>query len=293
MARTVIALDVGGSSVKSGLVTEAREVRDRESRPVDSTGYAESILATFARTIDGHRRGVDDSELAGIAFGFPGPFEYETGVSRIANVAKYDALYGMDVGQAVRRKLDLGDVPIRFRNDAEAAILGECRYGAGRGRGRVLGVTLGTGLGSAFVRDGAVWSHQHDLPESGWLYAEPWRGAPADEAFSTRGLQRRLVRVANGETTRGEVAATKARAGDRRIARVFADFGADLGSFLRPYARRFAAEMVLVLGGFAGAFDLFGEELERAVGVPTATGELGADAPLLGAADLFFSTPAR
>ena len=83
-------------------------------------------------------------------------------------------------------------LPIFFRNDAEAAILGEARYGAGTRYQRLIGVTLGTGMGSAFVVDGVKVTQGPGVTRDGWLYHVPYHARPADDVFSTRGLLTRL-----------------------------------------------------------------------------------------------------
>src|SRR5215203_1946567 len=121
-----IALDVGGTSVKSGVVTtDTAVVGQRTQTPVDSTGSAELILTRFAEVAGRHLREAGRETLLGLGLAFPGPFDYDTGVCRIRGVEKYESLFGINVGAALRQRLGLGDRPIRFRNDAEAAIVGE------------------------------------------------------------------------------------------------------------------------------------------------------------------------
>ncbi len=191
----------------------------------------------------------------------------------------------VNMRDALRARLDLGDLPILFRNDAEAAVVGEARYGAGRDYRRLIGVTLGTGCGSAFLVDGVPVTSGPGVPPNGWLYPVLFRGLRADDVFSRRGLEARLRSA--GVTERNvKDAAAAARAGDVGARQVFEAFGADLGSFLNSYAVAFAAEAVLVLGRIAGAMDLFGPPLRQALSVPALPGERGPDAALLGAADL-------
>jgi glucokinase len=118
-----------------------------------------------------------------------------------------------------------------------------------------------------------------------------FRGLRADDIFSRRGLEARL-RSAGVAAVDVRKAAAAARAGDPVARLVFEAFGADLGTFLSSFAVAFAAEAVLVLGQIAGAMDLFGPFLSRALSVPALPGERGPDAALLGAADLlFFHSP--
>lgn len=284
----VIALDVGGTSVKSALLAAGGQVIGKPSiTPIDSSGEADHILRTFAQIISAHLRESHTSDLLGVALGFPGPFDYAAGICLIEGVEKYGAIYGVDMRDALRARLDLGNLPILFRNDAEAAVVGEARYGAGRDYRRLIGVTLGTGCGSAFLVDGLPVTSGPGIPPNGWLYPMLFRGLRADDVFSSRGLESRLRSA--GVTERAvKDAAAAARAGDIGARHVFEAFGADLGSFLESHAVPFAAEAVLVLGQIAGAMDLFGPSLHQALSVPALPGERGPDAALLGAADLLF-----
>jgi glucokinase len=290
----VIALDVGGTSVKSALVAPGGQVIGKPSiNYIDSSSEADRILETFALIISAHVGESHTSDLLGVAFGFPGPFDYRTGICLIEGVEKYGAIYGLNMRDALRARLDLGDLPILFRNDAEAAVVGEARYGDGRDYQRLIGVTLGTGCGSAFLLDGVPVTSGPGVPPNGWLYPMLFNGLRADDVFSSRGLEARLR--AAGVTERNiKDAAETARAGDIVARQVFEAFGADLGSFLNPHAVAFAAEAVLVLGRIAGAIDLFGLSLRQTLSVPVLPGERGPDAALLGAADLlFFHSPER
>ena len=282
----VIALDVGGTSVKSAVIAPGgRVIGEPAITPIDSAGEAEGILETFARIISTHLSQAQNSNVIGLAFGFPGPFDYAAGICLIEGVEKYAAIYRVNMRDALRARLNLGDLPILFRNDAEAAVVGEARYGAGRDYRRLIGVTLGTGCGSAFLVDGLPVISGPGVPPHGWLYPMLFHGLRADDVFSRRGLEFRLQ--AAGVTDRNvKIAAVAARAGDAGARQVFEAFGADLGSFLNSHAVAFAAEAVLVLGRIAGAIDLFGPPLRQVLSVPVLPGERGSDAALLGAADL-------
>ncbi|MBZ0303717.1 MAG: ROK family protein [Anaerolineae bacterium] len=288
--KQAVALDVGGSSVKSGLVTADGHLPFAPIlTAVHSAGHADEILDTFASVIHRHIAQIGLDQLAGVALGFPGPFDYNTGVSRISGQAKYEALYGVDVKAGLLSRVDMGNCPLRFRNDAEAAIIGECRYGAGQRDHRIIGVTLGTGLGSAFVVDHIPQTEGSGIPPNGWLYSEIWRGMRADDLFSIRGLQARLDAVGERDCDL-KTAAEQARTGDARLQEMFARFGIDLGDFLQPYVTAFQADAVLVLGGIAGALGVFGPAMRQVLTVPARSGTRGTDAALLGAADLIFST---
>jgi glucokinase len=284
----VIALDVGGTSVKSALLEAGGRVRGEPvTTPINSQAEADVIWNTLAEIVRRHAAELGTASLAGVGCGFPGPFDYAAGISYIRGVAKYDAIYGLNVRAALSARLWLGAAPLLFRNDAEAAIVGEARYGSGRRHQRLIGLTLGTGLGSAFVSEGMPVTQGPGVPQNqGWLYPELFSGEQADDVFSARGLAARLQRV--GLPPSASAAAVLARQGDAAARQTFETFGADLGAFLDPFARAFGAQAILVLGGLANAFDLFGPAMAAALPIAVLPGELGAKAGLVGVGDLFY-----
>ena len=178
----ILSLDVGGSSVKSGLVEKGRLRTEVSRTPVQSKASRETVLSEFRTVMNEYE------EFDGIAFAFPGPFDYERGVCLVQGLEKYGEVYGVNMTES----LDL-HLPVRYFNDAEAAIVGEARFGEGRGVRRVLGITLGTGLGSAFLVDGKSVTEGFGVPENGWLYHRPFQERSADDVFSIRGVMQRAA----------------------------------------------------------------------------------------------------
>jgi hypothetical protein len=106
----------------------------------------------------------------------------------------------------------------------------------------------------------------------GELYRQSLGVATADDAFSDRGLRARLG------------GADPASTPDADALRAFGAFGADLGAFLAPWTDILSADAVVVSGGIAAAFALFGPALESVLAVALRAGELGVAAGLIGAA---------
>jgi glucokinase len=269
----VAALDLGGSHVSAARValrtasTEAGSASRTSFSPDAGREELLGALCGAAASI------AHDVALLGVAA--PGPFDYERGVCLVEGLGKLEAVYGVDLGRELRDALD-GGVTVTFLNDAEAFLLGEAWAGVARGHARVVGVTLGTGLGSAFLADGAIVADGPSVPPDGSLHLAPFRGAPVEDVISARALHAR----------HGAAVAELAR---RREQRVFDELGADLGAFLAPWLDRFGASCLVVGGSIANAWDLFGPALERAL-APVPGLEVVAraanldDAPLLGAA---------
>lgn len=282
---SVISLDVGGSSVKSGTVTSGGSVNSIHHTPINSQASKEDVLHLFVNIIKMHLDKVDPDKFIGIAFGFPGPFDYKNGISFIQGQSKYDHLYQVNIRDELKKQLKLKK-DILFCNDAEAAVVGEANYGAGKDFDRVFGITLGTGLGAGFIVNGISMHEGMGIPPNAELFPLTFNGIRADDIFSTRGLVGRFQNIGLSYTNIAE--ATKdIKRGNTAPIQVFNQFGKDLGRFLSPIADDFSAEVLVVLGGIAGALIYFRNQLEDHLNIPVFNEKIQ-NAALLGAAKLFF-----
>ncbi|MET1257771.1 ROK family protein [Flagellimonas sp. DF-77] len=277
LGRTILCLDVGGSSIKSGLL-KGDVVSKVKKTPIDSRGSREHIISDFKAIITSY---MACFKLDGIAFSMPGPFEYEHGVFRIKGVNKFESLYGLNIGRILREEHQI-KCPFSFRNDAECAVLGEAEYGVGKDFEKMVGITLGTGFGSCFIERGTPLVEGTGVPENGWLYEEYWNGNRIDDLFSIRGLQSYLAEHGfEGDPKKAAGLVDEHEA----IAEAFQRWGRDLGRFLAYRLVDFAPEAVLVLGGLSGAFPIYGESLRTEMTIPVLVGELNEKAPFFGAAE--------
>lgn len=277
--RVAVGVDVGGTSVRLGLVTDAGNLLAGTVREFDPHCHADA--ATILDRFAGALAPVLDPMPAGIGIGFPGPFDYARGICMIRGLAKYEALYGMDVGKELRRRLALpAHVPIRFVNDATAFALGEALFGAARGQNRVIVLTFGTGCGSAFLVDGKVVTDGEGVPPNGWVYPLLHRGVPLDELLSRRGILNLWAEVRSERDENGTEPAERAgqgdafdvvdlarlaRSGDAMAREVFRRFGQTAGEALSPVVLAFRPAALVIGGKIAKSFDLFGPQLTEAL----------------------------
>lgn len=285
MEQVVAALDIGGTSIKSGVVrgdTSAEPTVDLgPALPTLAQADTETILARLAEMAE-HALALDAS-AEGLAIAICGPFDIAAGESRMRGVAKFDDIFGIDLRRVLRDRTTIGDRPIRFARDAESAGTGEALMGAGRGVARVMTNTLGTGLGTC-VTDRA-WPVEF-IGDFGveHLGMRDTRWGRADDALSARGLAERLG-VPLGEL--------RAAVDDPLNTEVVFDHGHRLGEFLAPVVAEFVVELVVIGGGLSTAFDRFGPAIQSHLEGPVRPIALGAAGPLLGAVHLTWSTIQR
>ncbi|MBA7584014.1 N-acetyl-D-glucosamine kinase [subsurface metagenome] len=187
-----IGVDVGGSHVSCAAVDrEAKKYMKNTFAENDLDNHAESdkIIDAWGKTIKQTMKKAGAENVAGIGFAMPGPFDYEKGIPLfVGKTNKYEKIYGLKVPDALCQYLGLpADFPIRFINDATAFAIGEDWVGKAQGTTRSLSITLGTGFGSAFLRDGLPVVNGNEVPENGCVWHLPFEEGIADDYFSIRG----------------------------------------------------------------------------------------------------------
>lgn len=143
----LLGIDIGGTHVKGGIVTGTTGKMDQRTivyEKIDAGGSATSIIKGILRVITALKKGRSENEWRGIGIAIPGPFDYTRGIAAIHGVRKFDALFGLDLKEEIKRVCSL---PVVFLNDASAYALGEYYGGAAQGSERSMVVTVGTGTG--------------------------------------------------------------------------------------------------------------------------------------------------
>lgn len=264
-----IGVDIGGSHISCAAfnMKERKYLSDTffES-DLDNHGEAAQIVDVWGKTLKKVIEVAGIENVSGIGFAMPGPFDYVKGVPLFTGEnEKYENIYGLNVPQALREYLDLGDnFPIRFINDATAFAIGEDWVGKAEGARRSLSITLGTGFGSAFMRDGIPVAQGDEVPEQGCLWHVPFEDGIGDDYFSTRGIVKRYNKK-TGKEVRSAKEVAEAALTDEAAKSIFEDFGEKLVVFLKPWFVKFDVEVLVIGGNISRAFDLFSPSLKASL----------------------------
>lgn len=253
-------LEIGGTHVTGALVALARgevlveSVRRRTLSPRGSaTEILEAIIACGAQlpVVGGERWGV----------ALPGPFDYQSGVAKFEGVGKFEALYGTDVGAALRAGLPGLPGSVTFLNDAEAFLWGEWLFGAAAGKDPCVAITLGTGIGSAFLADREIRQSGTGVPVEGRVDLLRIGGKPLEDVVSARAIERAYRRRTGVAPRDMAHIASEARGGNQVAAVVLRSAFEQLGAVLRPWVQDFRAKALVVGGAMTGSWDLIGPAL--------------------------------
>jgi glucokinase len=307
-----IGVDLGGQSVKLGVVDAGGRVRVRRQAPIDASRTADEIAQQIGEEIGaiqaaGRAAGL---EPRGIGVVMPGYMNRER--TRLIMAANLPTLGGTDFLERLGRGQTL---PVVFDADCNAAAVGEYRFGAGRGVERLIVVTVGTGIGAGVMIDGEIprmfyhvaGSLGHVIVDArGPRCACGARGCVEARA-SGRAMERLAGELADAESQsrlavlrseRGRLTGVEIglalSQGDAAAARAVRECGWWLGAGLAAWSAVYAPRKVLVGGGMIGLGEPYLAAVReglREVGQPHLTGEivieaaaLGADAGVIGAA---------
>lgn len=278
----VLGIDIGGSHITVGCVdmnTQQVLKHTYFRNLVNSFGTAEEILQSWCLVIDKAFSMVDVSEKK-IGIAVPGPFDYDAGISYIGGNKKYDSLYGLNIRELLAQKLNIPGENILFMNDAASFLQGEIFAGVAVNQHQVIGLTFGTGLGTAICKDGVV-------TDAG-LWNSPLFDGIAEDYISTRWFLKYYFEKTDINVI--DVKALDGVAATSGIARaVFRKFGDNVSVFLKAFIERENPQMIVLGGNISKASARFLPHLtnnlkKQGINTPIRVTKLGELAPLLGAA---------
>lgn len=247
----VTGVDIGGTHITACLVDldELTIIEETEVRGhIDSSAGADTIISAWAAVIK-EANNKKQHTVGRIGIAMPGPFDYENGISLIKGLAKYESLYGLNVKEKLAQALGITTDEIRMVNDATAYLAGEHQFGSGRGSESILGITLGTGLGSA-------WYMQQQMND-GDLYYYPFKEGVAEDYVSARWLIN-AYHERTGELLPGvQHISERARNNDKIALELFNSFGRSLAEIIVSRFHPELPERVVLGGNIARSADIF------------------------------------
>jgi len=248
----VLTFDVGGSHISAALCSgdnlSLGPVASAHYGDITtSDGFVGLLYDLAAKAAGGNVSGI------GATLAFPGPFDYDAGVSLMRHKLQY--LYGIDLRHAFAPRIGCDPAQVRFLNDADAYLLGEVGAGAAKGFARAVGLTLGTGIGSAFAVDGRLTTTGPGVPKDGEIWNVPYENGIVEDFVSTRAIAGNYGRRTGKTISVAEIAAVVTHDSDAQEA--FAEFGHHLGQVIGSLLADFRADVVVLGGGISRSADLF------------------------------------
>lgn len=262
-----ICLDVGGTNIKSAVLLDNGTILDNiiNECPSLSDKSKEIIINNLCNVIKKEYDRYDKkSRLLGIGLGFPGPFDYENGICKIKDLAKYESIYDVNVREELMKNLDkevLSNISenfaIFFENDATMYAFGETFKENTLNDGKTIAICIGTGIGSAFLNNGKLIKHDDNIPQNGWIYSTKFKDSIIDDYISARGILK-IYKDLTGETlNQVKPIADKALNGDDLSIKTFETFGFNLAQALNIFIKSFNPDNLIIGGQISKSYSLF------------------------------------
>lgn len=247
----VVALDIGGTSIKSAVAItppsiDAVMLGDVRRTPTP-IGDADALTNTVIEIVRSYGDPVD---AVGVVM--PGLLDVDHGRVRIAgNLRLQDA----SIVQPIQTALG---IPVHFGHDVRAGALAELHAGAVRGHANAAFLAIGTGIAAAFIIDGEVRSSDGFMGEIG----HQWVGLDEPCICGLRGCLETVSSAAaiaqrynalTGDDVDAEIVARRAQADDTVAAEVWRDAITGLARAATMITNLLAPEVIVIGGGLARA----------------------------------------
>lgn len=313
MTDCALAVDLGGTELRTAIVDRSGELRVLATTATKAKDGPQAVIEQIVAAIDQVRAKAADRPVLGLGVGAPGPLDPVAGVS----IGPPTLAGWHDVPLAALLQQRLG-IEVRLENDANAAALGEWRFGAGRGTQSMVFVTVSTGIGGGVIADGRLLHGRRGLAaEIGHMTIADgsedacfcgvrgcWESLASGTALGQRaarlvaaGEAPALHRLAGSGSVTGRHVTTAARQGDPQALALLDGEARWLGIGIVNLLHLYSPERVILGGGVGSCLELMQGEIDRTIrarampayrDVPVVAAQLGGNAGLVGAASLLF-----
>ncbi len=315
MKKYVIGVDLGGTTVKAGIVAFGGAIIEQLSIPTEAEKGPEVVVKQIIKAIHEIMAKANGNEIAGIGVASPGLVGIDGNtVESPPNFKNWDSFPLRD---SIANGL-ASNIPLYIENDANAAALAEAKFGAGKGEKNFLFVIWGTGVGGGIIMDGKIYHGPHggagefghasiefDGPKCncgniGCI--ESYIGQRYLSARAAKYLDNQtdslVWKLVNGDASKIEprILYDAASKGDPAAAAILNEAGALLGVAISSFMNIMNFDLGIVGGGVSAAgdlvFDRMNEEVKKRVMAPLRPvariipAQLGNQAGILGAGGL-------
>ncbi|HEN2453143.1 TPA: ROK family glucokinase [Streptococcus agalactiae] len=316
MSKKLLGIDLGGTTIKFGILTLEGEVQEKWAIETNTLENGRHIVSDIVESLK-HRLslyGLTKDDFLGIGMGSPGAVDRTS--KTVTGAFNLNWTDTQEVGSVIEKEVG---IPFFIDNDANVAALGERWVGAGANNPDVVFVTLGTGVGGGVIADGNLIhgvagaggeiGHMIVDPENGFMCTCGNKGCLETVASATgvvrvarqlaeqyEGSSAIKAAIDNGDTVTSKDIFIAAEDGDKfansvveRVSRYLGLAAANISNILNP-------DSVVIGGGVSAAGEFLRSRVEKYFvtfafpqvkkSTKIKIAELGNDAGIIGAASL-------
>lgn len=240
-----IGVDLGGTNIRAGLMDGTELIR-KEKVSCPAQGSESEVIEAVAGLIGK----LVSEDVDAIGIGVPSVVDTAKGiVYNVANIPSWVEVHLKDILE------ERFDIPVFINNDSNCFTLGESRFGAGKEYRDMVGVTLGTGVGSGIMIGGHLYEGRNaGAGEIGCL-------AYRDKDFESYCSTPFFV----SHNTSGAGLAARAEAGDAEAIALWEEFGGHIGELVKAILFTYDPEAIVFGGGIAAGHPHFEKAMRRTI----------------------------
>jgi glucokinase len=167
----VLGVDIGGTKVAVGIVDSGGIILARGRTPMVADDGEEPALEAVIGAIDSMLATPEGRGVRSIGICAPGPLDPRAGV--VLNPPNLPCWRNFPLADRIKAKYQM---PVKVDNDGNAAALAETRWGSARGFHYVFYATIGTGIGTGIVFNGAIYHGKTGSAAEGGHMSIDYRG---------------------------------------------------------------------------------------------------------------------
>ncbi|MGA7623485.1 MAG: ROK family protein [Candidatus Acidiferrales bacterium] len=313
----VLGVDIGGTKVAVGLVNSHGQVVYSNRAPMLARESADQGFRAVRDAIDKVALDPRAKNIEKIGVCVPGWVDAERGV--VLSAANLPCWRNYPLARKIKNQYSL---PTRLANDANAAALAEARWGAARGYESSFYVTLGTGIGTAFILRGEIYDGRSGAAGEGGhmtinfrgplcgcgkrgcieMYASGTAIAKRARNLLRQGTAKRslILKMAESKISgiTGEAVSKAAQKGDRLAKKILEEAADYLGTWLTNIVDLLEPEAIIFGGGMGRVMMSLCSRVQKNLvppsiqvkrrGVPIINAHYGSESALVGAAAQWF-----
>ncbi|MBS1486633.1 MAG: ROK family protein [Bacteroidetes bacterium] len=241
-----IGVDLGGTNIRAAIVN-GQSIGKHNSIQLTGKDDFESTIRQLKSVI----HSVFDESVKGIGVGVPAIVDIEKGV--VYNAVNISSWKEVPLREILEKEFG---VPVFINNDSNCFVLGEKYFGQGKPYKNIVGITLGTGIGSGIVIEGLLYcGHNCGAGEIGYL---PYLDHDFEYYCGTNFFKAL-------HSTSGREQALAAQQNDAHALALWSAYGTHIGIALRSVVYAFDPEIIILGGSIAKAYAFFKNSMHKAM----------------------------
>jgi glucokinase len=238
----IIGIDLGGTNISAGLVTE-NDLHNISFRKINASGSVEEVLEQLFSVTDE----LINSSVSSIGIGVPGLIDDDKEMV-------FD-VYNIPSWKEVPLKKWMEDryhLPVKINNDANCFALGEFYFGKGKDCNSMIGLTIGTGLGSGLILNKKLFTGKtYGAGEFGMIdYLDKYY-----EYYASGQYFQNVYQID------GEVVFKNAIKGDAAALKMYEEMGFHLGNAIKMILYALDIELIVLGGSVRHAYPYFSKTM--------------------------------